>query len=164
MTSCPHSALVNDRAAKCSLANARVSIPRVCGPCQAAWIDGEPPTAETLTPILVQLSNIAHVGPRLTAPVIVRPTHTPPDMVAQLKSATAAFIRFIASGGVRSTKAERAARMDICKICPEHQAGRCQACGCFVSVKSWMPEEHCPLGKWPGDTKPSSKRCGHCGK
>lgn len=25
---------------------------------------------------------------------------------------------------------------------------RCSLCGCFMRVKTWMPNEECPIGKW----------------
>jgi len=41
-------------------------------------------------------------------------------------------------------------RLDICNRCPhlEKKMGRCDLCGCFVSLKVKLDFETCPAGKW----------------
>jgi len=41
-------------------------------------------------------------------------------------------------------------RLDICNQCPhlEKKMGRCDICGCFVSLKVKLDFETCPAGKW----------------
>lgn len=29
----------------------------------------------------------------------------------------------------------------------------CKVCGCFMKVKAWMPNQSCPIGKWPAEIK-----------
>ena len=50
------------------------------------------------------------------------------------------------------------ARRDICRVCPEatinpiiglSNISKCKQCGCFLSAKSQLKSEKCPLGKWP---------------
>lgn len=155
MTACPHAEPIDDRKARCTLANARVSIPRVCGPCQASWPNGQPPTPATLPPILVSITN---------RQAFLDGSPQPP-LTTQLLTAGKAFLAFVRSGGKRLPKADREARLSICKGCHKHQQGRCLGCGCFVSIKTWLPDEHCPLRLWPNDPAPAkAKRCGHCGK
>jgi len=41
-------------------------------------------------------------------------------------------------------------RLAICKTCPKFakKTRQCRSCGCFLDVKSYMKNKHCPLGKW----------------
>jgi hypothetical protein len=41
-------------------------------------------------------------------------------------------------------------RMAICTTCPEliKATRQCKKCGCFMNLKSKLPEAVCPLGKW----------------
>lgn len=40
-------------------------------------------------------------------------------------------------------------RMSICKSCPELlPTGNCKKCGCFMSLKTKLPNAFCPLHKW----------------
>ena len=61
-------------------------------------------------------------------------------------------------------------RVAICKSgrCGVYGGGVCgtllvvdpgRSCGCLVTVKAWLAEQHCPQGLWPGDDgiKPLSK-------
>lgn len=49
-------------------------------------------------------------------------------------------------------------RMDICKSCPHFNPtlGNCMICKCFLSVKTKLKQESCPIGQW--------KACETCGK
>jgi hypothetical protein len=41
-------------------------------------------------------------------------------------------------------------RFDICSTC-EHlkpTSNQCKVCGCFMGIKTWMPNQKCPLDKW----------------
>ena len=54
-------------------------------------------------------------------------------------------------------------RMDICRGC-EHlnpNLNRCNLCGCFMELKTWLPGQKCPVDKWgkhiiATDTHPES--------
>lgn len=41
-------------------------------------------------------------------------------------------------------------RLKICNSCPSFSKGigRCDLCGCFVSIKVRLDFESCPAGKW----------------
>jgi hypothetical protein len=41
-------------------------------------------------------------------------------------------------------------RLSICNKCPKlcKQSGRCELCGCFVTIKVKLDFESCPAGKW----------------
>ncbi|QDU26234.1 hypothetical protein ETAA8_13100 [Anatilimnocola aggregata] len=56
--------------------------------------------------------------------------------------------RFIVGGGRLASSASRQTRLATCHGCEIFSAGRCQSCGCFVAIKSWLAHETCPLGKW----------------
>lgn len=46
--------------------------------------------------------------------------------------------------------AEANRRLSICQGCEYFLSGsqRCQKCGCFLSVKTYLKAESCPVGKW----------------
>lgn len=51
----------------------------------------------------------------------------------------------------RSPRADhdtRAARMDACHNCSSFHGARCQECGCYMRLKTWLLDATCPLGKW----------------
>jgi hypothetical protein len=41
-------------------------------------------------------------------------------------------------------------RMEICKTCPNYVAltHQCTKCGCFMNLKTQLPNAVCPIGKW----------------
>lgn len=41
-------------------------------------------------------------------------------------------------------------RYDICLGCDKlyKPTSSCRVCGCFMQLKTWMPEQRCPLNKW----------------
>ena len=41
-------------------------------------------------------------------------------------------------------------RMDICLACDKlyKPTSSCKLCGCFMQVKTWMPDQNCPIDKW----------------
>lgn len=49
-----------------------------------------------------------------------------------------------------STKTTAQSRLDICNKCKDldKSLGRCEVCGCFVSIKAKIDYESCPLGMW----------------
>lgn len=51
---------------------------------------------------------------------------------------------------IRVDDAEAARRLGICQTCPffRHVDQRCSKCGCFMSVKTYLKAERCPVNKW----------------
>lgn len=49
-----------------------------------------------------------------------------------------------------TTQDIRDERYEICKGCPEliKLTRTCKKCGCFMSMKTWLKEADCPIGKW----------------
>lgn len=51
----------------------------------------------------------------------------------------------------RYTNAQiRGERLDICMGCDRlfKPTKTCKECGCFMQLKTWLKNAHCPLGKW----------------
>jgi len=69
------------------------------------------------------------------------------DMAATAARATA---NFVASGGKTVSGEVHTQRQSTCDTCPSHDstANRCNECGCFLQLKTWLPDEKCPAGKW----------------
>lgn len=42
----------------------------------------------------------------------------------------------------------RKSRLVACADCPRKKGAKCEECGCFLSLKSRLATEDCPLGKW----------------
>jgi tetratricopeptide (TPR) repeat protein len=79
-------------------------------------------------------------------------SQNPPDGTGILwKALTAAqsFAKFLGSGFKTVTSSTHENRLQNCASCPHHTGVRCKICGCFTSIKAWMPHENCPVGKWP---------------
>lgn len=57
---------------------------------------------------------------------------------------------FINGEGTSLTKEEAEKRLAVCKTCPFFRASdmRCGKCGCFMSFKTYLKAEKCPIGKW----------------
>jgi hypothetical protein len=49
-----------------------------------------------------------------------------------------------------SSKSDAQSRLDVCNKCKDldKSLGRCTVCGCFVSIKTKVDYETCPIGKW----------------
>ena len=48
-----------------------------------------------------------------------------------------------------------AERKHICRKCAFNRGiGTCKKCGCFIALKTLMPQESCPIGKWDEHNEP----------
>ena len=77
-----------------------------------------------------------------------RKESVPPNISKQVKTVSAAAIQFARSGFKRVTQEEHDARLEQCAGCTEFKKGRCMRCGCYMTLKAWLPQQHCLLGKW----------------
>ncbi len=76
-------------------------------------------------------------------------TYTPPPLPVRAFAAMTAAARF-ALGGLRVLSNEdQRARAAVCDGCPHRKGDQCTACGCVLSIKTWMPAEPCPHDLWP---------------
>lgn len=73
----------------------------------------------------------------------------PPTLLQMGISATAAAVGFVAGGGKTTTRETRESRLEVCGTCPAKNGNTCSDCGCLIAIKSWLPKEKCPRGKWP---------------
>jgi tetratricopeptide (TPR) repeat protein len=71
-----------------------------------------------------------------------------PGLLRMAFSAMKAMAHFAGSGFKATPASIYQKRLQTCGQCPHHTGLRCKLCGCFTSVKAWMPHERCPIGKW----------------
>jgi hypothetical protein len=66
------------------------------------------------------------------------------------KAEEAAFAAEIEWEKIKLSEDERNSRYDICKKCEWlfTPTNNCKKCGCFMAVKTYMPSQSCPIGKW----------------
>jgi hypothetical protein len=79
---------------------------------------------------------------------------TPPPLLKQAATATAALARWAAQGLPLATPEQVEARKAICAGCEFWESsafnntGRCQKCGCSTWAKLQLATEKCPIDKW----------------
>ncbi len=72
-----------------------------------------------------------------------------PGLLRMALSLAKSMARYVGSG-MRTVPAEVSARrLKTCADCPHHTGNRCRLCGCFTKLKTQLPHERCPLGRWP---------------
>lgn len=52
------------------------------------------------------------------------------------------------TGKIMASEATITKRVNICNSCRHFDKGRCNVCGCFLSVKTGLSAEKCPIKKW----------------
>ncbi len=72
-----------------------------------------------------------------------------PGLLRMAYTAVKSMAKFVGSGMKTVAPAVREERLRTCASCEHHTGVRCKLCGCFTSVKTWLPHEQCPLEKWP---------------
>lgn len=55
---------------------------------------------------------------------------------------------FMKRGGERVANSERNTRIRLCNGCEYLAFARCTHCGCWVQLKTYLIDEHCPINKW----------------
>lgn len=69
--------------------------------------------------------------------------------ITMVYSALRALYWFLTSGCEKVQPAVRTTRFDACLNCDKLQCSmRCEICGCWVRIKTWLPRESCPIEKW----------------
>lgn len=71
-----------------------------------------------------------------------------PGILWMALAASKSMTNFLGSGFKTVAAHTRQSRLQICESCHYHTGVRCKLCGCFTSVKAWLPHEGCPIGKW----------------
>jgi tetratricopeptide (TPR) repeat protein len=72
-----------------------------------------------------------------------------PGLLRMAISAVKSAAKFLGSGLKTVPAATQQQRLGTCQTCEHHTGMRCKLCGCFTTVKAWLPHEDCPIGKWP---------------
>lgn len=81
----------------------------------------------------------------------------PPGWAEKTGNFAAALAGHVLAGCPTADAATVAARLAVCEPCPQRlPGGTCAGCGCNLRVKAGWADQHCPLGKWPGDAPVSS--------
>lgn len=73
------------------------------------------------------------------------------QMAKNLGSSVVRNIKSVAAGNnLKISDLDAQNRLKICQGCEffESAANRCRKCGCFMSVKTYLKAERCPVGKW----------------
>jgi len=84
-----------------------------------------------------------------SSPTVAAAASGGPSLLRMAFSALKSMARFVGSGMKTVPPAVREERLQTCGACEHHTGVRCKLCGCFTAVKSWLPHEHCPIGRWP---------------
>lgn len=71
-----------------------------------------------------------------------------PGLLRMAWSLAKAMVKYVGSGLKTVAPAVQQQRLKSCGSCAHHTGVRCRLCGCFTSVKTRLPHETCPLGKW----------------
>lgn len=77
-----------------------------------------------------------------------------PSTGQMIKNVSGSIVRnvqsVVAGNSLNVTDEEKNRRFDICKACeffrPDSQ--RCSKCGCYMSLKTYLKAEKCPVGRW----------------
>jgi tetratricopeptide (TPR) repeat protein len=72
-----------------------------------------------------------------------------PGLLRMAISAAKSMGKFVGAGMKTVSPAMQQKRLRVCTTCEHHTGVRCKICGCFTSVKAWLPHENCPIEKWP---------------
>lgn len=83
------------------------------------------------------------------APSQPTPMRSDSGLLRMALSAAKSVSRFFSSGFQTVSKSSYERRLETCTQCEHFTRIRCSLCGCFCSIKAWMPHEDCPAGKWP---------------
>jgi len=76
------------------------------------------------------------------------PAGAGPGLLRMALSVGRAMVQYVGSGMKTVASAIQQERLQTCGRCEHHTGVRCRLCGCFTSVKTRLPHESCPLGKW----------------
>jgi len=77
-----------------------------------------------------------------------------PSVGAMARSVAESMVRNVqsvaAGNAFRLSEEQANSRLDICKTCEFFNSAqsRCNKCGCFMAIKTYLKAEKCPIGKW----------------
>lgn len=102
-------------------------------------------------PQLESIGRSAAQQPVATATTPATPSRSDPGLLTMALSAAKSIRQYFSSGMKTVSKATHAERLETCQACEHFTGVRCGLCGCFCTVKAWMPHEACPVQKWSTD-------------
>ena len=79
------------------------------------------------------------------------PTPSMGAMTRNFAQSVVRNVQSVAAGNpLRLTEQEANIRLEICKGCEFFNSAqqRCNKCGCFMAIKTYLKAEKCPIGKW----------------
>lgn len=59
-----------------------------------------------------------------------------------------AIANAVKSGKIVAPEATISKRISVCNSCRHLDGNRCTVCGCFVTIKTGIASEKCPLNQW----------------
>lgn len=74
-----------------------------------------------------------------------------PRMISNMAESVVRNAKSVVAGNSLTTNSEQAnSRLSICQKCEffDKNQQRCQKCGCFMAVKTYLKAEKCPIGRW----------------
>lgn len=77
-----------------------------------------------------------------------------PSLGAMAKNVGQSVVRnfksVAAGNNLKISDQEAAKRLEICKGCQFFNTAqsRCNKCGCFMAIKTYLKAEKCPIGRW----------------
>jgi len=150
-----------------------------CAACQAQWVDGNPPTPETVPPSLYNIINrigspAAHQTgsdgrPEQGSPAPIEsqrpvetvpegqpePQRTAPSTLAQARSYLDSMWQYAKNSFQEVPHDVYEHRLATCQSCPHFKDNTCGLCGCKLAgpvgfvSKLLLPHERCPDDRWP---------------
>jgi hypothetical protein len=76
------------------------------------------------------------------------PVPEPPGVFRKAANFAGAVARHVAAGMPVLGEEATAARLAVCEACEHKRGDSCGLCGCRLSWKARMENEHCPIHKW----------------
>jgi hypothetical protein len=74
-----------------------------------------------------------------------------PTMVKNLAETAINTVKIAATGeSIKVSDEEANSRKNICNSCPFFNKAqeRCNKCGCYMAIKTYLKASNCPIGKW----------------
>ena len=72
-----------------------------------------------------------------------------PGLLRMALTVAKALTKHVASGLKTVSGDVYQRRLQTCGTCEHYTGVRCRVCGCFAQIKARLPNEQCPLEKWP---------------
>jgi len=100
-------------------------------------------------PTIIALSEEGSADLGARPGVDLRPVPAASSFVGAAASFAASMARFAASGFKTVDEPLHQLRMSHCSACEYRNDSQCSLCRCFIAKKAWLPNEDCPIGRWP---------------